>query len=188
MRTVPRHVQMRCAHCHRIFDWSATPDPTSVNRVYCCAKHRNAYLAGHTYHSAFDGWVFVLYFFVAAGVFILVLWTLLHPARGAPPEGVDPTSEEAQYFQSLKQPDTGVGCCSQADCHYWNGEWKLEGYHYWVLVDSGWQQVPDNKIIEPNTSPRGFAVLCFTESHEVDQNGTPLISVHILCWSPGTEA
>ena len=37
-------------------------------------------------------------------------------AGAAPPDGVDPGSPLAQWYRSLRTPDTGVSCCSVADC------------------------------------------------------------------------
>ena len=46
----------------------------------------------------------------------LVLFAAL-PAIAAPPPGTDPTSEMSEWYRGLRQPRTGFGCCSEADCH-----------------------------------------------------------------------
>ncbi len=45
---------------------------------------------------------------------ILAALLAASPANAAPPENADPAL--APWFQSLRQPETGMSCCDIADC------------------------------------------------------------------------
>jgi hypothetical protein len=83
----------------------------------------------------------------------------------APPDHPDPAL--APWFESLKQPGTGVSCCSVADCRTVEFRQDRDGYE--VLIDGRWKmsipfwlRVPPNRIIDRIDNPTNRAVVCFT--------------------------
>ena len=90
----------------------------------------------------------------SAGV-ALVLGSI--PARAAPPENVDPSL--APWFQSLRQPGTGILCCSLADCRVTSYRTTPSGYE--ALVDNRWLAVPPGRVLEHTANPTGRAIVCY---------------------------
>jgi hypothetical protein len=93
------------------------------------------------------------------------------PVLAAPPENADPNL--AQWFQGLQQPDTGVSCCSIADCRPVDSRVGPAGYE--VFLDDEWQPVPREKILQGKQNPLGRAVVCRSQA------------MGILCFVRGTE-
>ena len=94
------------------------------------------------------------------------------PAPAAPPPNADPAL--APWFQSLRQPETGMSCCDIADCR--PTEYRTVGDSYEVWVDNQWMTVPPRRILQRADNPVGRAVVCWTP-----QRG-------IMCFVRGTEA
>jgi hypothetical protein len=90
----------------------------------------------------------------------------------APPENADPNL--APWFESLKQPGSGVSCCSIADCR--PVEYRLVADGYEAYLDTRWVHVPDDKIIHGMSNPLARGVLCRSP-----------ISGTILCFVPASE-
>ena len=87
------------------------------------------------------------------------------PAVAGPPENADP--KLAPWFESLRQPGSGVPCCSIADCRTTEFRQDREGYEVliderWKLSSKFWLRVPDSRIIDKIDNPTGGAVVCFT--------------------------
>lgn len=80
------------------------------------------------------------------------------PAFARPPKGADMSL--APWFQSLRQPGTGMSCCSIADCR--PTDFRIEGGRYQAMVDGSWQDVPTETILERMDNPTGRAVVCYT--------------------------
>jgi len=78
---------------------------------------------------------------------------------GAPPPDADPAL--SPWFQSLKQPDNGVSCCSAADCR--PADFRTSGDGYEVWIDNRWQPVPPEKILQRADNPIGQAIVCWTK-------------------------
>jgi hypothetical protein len=79
-------------------------------------------------------------------------------AQADPPPNADPAL--APWFQSLHQPDTGISCCSIADCR--TTDYRTSGDDYEVLIDDKWTVVPKAKILHHIDNPVGRAVVCWT--------------------------
>ncbi len=94
------------------------------------------------------------------------------PAPAAPPPNADPAL--APWFQSLRQPETGMSCCDIADCR--PTEYRTVGDDYEVWVDNKCVTVPPRRILQRADNPVGRAVVCWTP-----QRG-------IMCFVRGTEA
>src|SRR5260370_29800658 len=59
------------------------------------------------------------------------------PAPAAPPPNADPAL--APWFQSLRQPETGMSCCDIADCR--PTEYRTVGDQYEVWIEDQWLPV-----------------------------------------------
>ena len=92
--------------------------------------------------------------------------------EAAAPENGEPSMHG--WFESLKQPGSGVSCCSIADCR--PVDYKLNGEGYEALIETRWMRIPDDKILHGKPNPTGRAVLCRSP-----------ISGTILCFVPASE-
>ncbi|HUB46134.1 MAG TPA: hypothetical protein VMB73_14205 [Acetobacteraceae bacterium] len=79
-------------------------------------------------------------------------------AEAHPPPNADMSL--APWFQSLKQPGTGMSCCSIADCR--QTDFRIQGGQYQALIDGEWRPVPPNAVLERTDNPTGRAVVCYT--------------------------
>jgi len=79
-------------------------------------------------------------------------------AFAAPPENADPSL--APWFQSLKQPGSGMGCCSIADCRPVDS--RVVGDHFEAIIQGQWVAVPPEKVLQYQPNPTGHAVACWT--------------------------
>jgi hypothetical protein len=79
-------------------------------------------------------------------------------ALAKPPAGTDYSL--APWFESLRQPGTGVSCCALADCR--TTDYRTEGDHYEALIDNKWVIVPPEKVLNRVDNPTGRAVVCYT--------------------------
>jgi hypothetical protein len=90
---------------------------------------------------------------------ILGLLLLSAPVRAAPPADADPAL--SPWFQSLRQPGTGVSCCSVADCRPVDYRTTASGYEVWI--ENRWQPVPPEKVLQRADNPVGRAIVCWTK-------------------------
>lgn len=108
----------------------------------------------------------------SAAMFAAVLVAAFAGQGGAaPPESSDPTL--APWIESLKQPGSGVSCCSIADCR--PTEYRLAPDGYEALLDAKWVRIPDERVLH-QSNPLGRAVVCRSP-----------ISGLILCFVPASE-
>lgn len=66
----------------------------------------------------------------------------------------------APWFQGLKQPGTGMSCCSIADCR--QTDFRARGDHYEAMIDGQWRTIPPDKVLNRTDNPTGRAVVCYT--------------------------
>jgi hypothetical protein len=92
--------------------------------------------------------------------------------RAAPPEQANP--ELHGWFESLKQPGSGISCCSIADCLPVDYKMETEGYE--ALIEARWVRIPGDKVLHGKPNPTGRAILCRSP-----------ISGTILCFVPAGE-
>lgn len=78
-------------------------------------------------------------------------------ARAAAPEDADPAL--TPWFQSLRQPGTGISCCSIADCRMTDYRTSATGYE--ALIDNKWLTVPPERILQHISNPTGRAIVCY---------------------------
>ena len=93
-------------------------------------------------------------------------------AQARPPENADMSL--APWFRSLRQPGTGISCCSIADCR--QTDFRIEGNNYQAKVDGHWTTVPKDRVLDRADNPTGRAVVCYTPY------------VGIMCFIKGPEA
>lgn len=75
------------------------------------------------------------------------------------------TAKEKQnrgdWFESLKQPNTGYSCCDISDCKQTIAEWRGNG---WVAKvpdrDGGFASIPPEKVLENPKTIDGEAYVC----------------------------
>jgi len=93
----------------------------------------------------------------------LAFWTaaavtgVASAAAAQPPDNADPSL--APWFQSLRQPGTGISCCSIADCRATEYRTGSDGYE--ALIDGAWLRVPEDKVLHRVDNPIGRAVVCY---------------------------
>jgi len=87
----------------------------------------------------------------------LLLLTL--PVQAAPPPDADPAL--SPWFHSLRQPGTGMSCCSIADCRPVDYRTTPNGYEVWI--EDRWWPVPPEKVLQRADNPVGRAVVCWTK-------------------------
>lgn len=99
-----------------------------------------------------------------------------------PPANFDPKLHG--WFESLKQPGTGIGCCSESDCRIMAPDhWRTTKDGYQIRVDTIWVDVPPDKILDHEPNPTGSPVACYRRGYG------PLNAarVFIYCFVRGTE-
>jgi hypothetical protein len=92
--------------------------------------------------------------------------------HAASPESADASMHG--WFESLKQPGSGVSCCSIADCR--PAEYRLAADGYEAYLDAQWVHVPDGKVLHGTSNPVGRGIVCRSP-----------ISGTILCFVPASE-
>lgn len=83
---------------------------------------------------------------------------LVGTAQAHPPKNAN--MSYAPWFRSLRQPGTGMSCCSIADCR--QTSFRIKGNHYEALIDGTWKTVPPDRILSRTDNPTGEAVVCYT--------------------------
>jgi hypothetical protein len=84
-------------------------------------------------------------------------------AMAKPPQNADPTL--APWFQSLRQPSTGISCCSLADCR--QVDYRIGSQGYEAFADNRWVTVPSDKVLQRTDNPTGRGVLCRTPGGDI---------------------
>jgi len=73
--------------------------------------------------------------------------------------------DRRQWFESLKVPGTGTGCCSIADCHRTKARLDARG-HWWAELRADWWAaakwvaVPPGRVLTDPRSIDGEAYVC----------------------------
>jgi len=93
----------------------------------------------------------------------MLLFLSVAGARAAPPPNADGTYRT--WFQSLRQPTTGLSCCSISDCRMTDYRSSQDGYE--VLLAGRWLLVPADKILRGIENPTGRAVVCAHPDGEI---------------------
>lgn len=66
--------------------------------------------------------------------------------------------DRGAWFESLKQPTTGMSCCSIADCRATQAEWR--GNRWYAIVMGDWVPIPDDRVLHDKPSIDGDAYVC----------------------------
>lgn len=105
-------------------------------------------------------------------IFAVVLASVAAAAVARPPPNADLRLQP--WFQSLRQPGTGMSCCAMADCR--PADFRVLGGHYQAFVTGKWEDVPPDVVIHRADNPTGRAIVCYTPYRG------------ILCFVKGPEA
>lgn len=62
------------------------------------------------------------------------------------------------WFESLKQPETGVSCCDTSDCRATRAEYRTG--QWWAEVLGRMTPIPSNKVLKTPLSFDGDAYVC----------------------------
>ncbi len=84
---------------------------------------------------------------------------LAMPLHAAPPPDADPAM--APWYHSLRQPGSGISCCSMADCR--PVDYRTVNDHYEAFIEGEWRPVPPEKVLTRADNPTGRAVVCWTK-------------------------
>ncbi len=90
---------------------------------------------------------------------LLACAMLAAPSRAAPPPDADPAM--APWFNSLRQPGSGISCCSIADCR--PVDYRVVDKHYEAYIEGEWRPVPPDKVLTRADNPTGRAIVCWTK-------------------------
>jgi hypothetical protein len=85
---------------------------------------------------------------------------VLSAGSGAARPPPDADMSLAPWFQGLRQPGTGMSCCSISDCR--QTEFRTAGNHYEAMIEGQWRAIPPDKILDGIDNPTGRAVVCYT--------------------------
>lgn len=100
-------------------------------------------------------------------VFLMVLGLAMSKAHARDPDGRYANSALSEWYRSLKQPDTGVSCCGEADAVEAD-EWRVhpDGSVTATVTDGrGYMpngmvvEVPPGKVLRGEANPTGHAIL-----------------------------
>ncbi len=113
---------------------------------------------------------------ILAILVLLLIGARWYAAAARPPENADPAL--APWFEGLRDPVDGGGCCSQADCRA--VEYRIAGDHYEVLIgkqfgddiEPHWEAVDPAHILQRTDNPTGRAIACWV----------PYLQPHVLCF------
>jgi hypothetical protein len=90
-----------------------------------------------------------------------------------------------RWYQGLKQPDTGTGCCSIADCRPYDS--RIVGDHYEILDHGRWLSVPNRAVLH-GENKAGAAVACLRTQWNYGFGPPPADFLPaILCFIPGPD-
>jgi len=89
---------------------------------------------------------------------VVALGSLAGMAKADPPPNSNMSL--APWFRSLKQPGTGMSCCSIADCR--QTDFRIQGGQYQALIEGQWRPIPPAAILRRTDNPTGRAVVCYT--------------------------
>jgi hypothetical protein len=106
---------------------------------------------------------------------------LASPAIARQPAGMAPDPGLHAWFESLRQPNSGLPCCSISDCHF--VVCAVRGDHYEIIVGGDHYTVPTVTIVSNVENPTGKAIACYTFA-PVLQGELPKDIVDILCFVP----
>jgi hypothetical protein len=108
-------------------------------------------------------------------------------AMAAPPPGSDPDGPLARWFESLRNPTSGMMCCSLADCR--PVDYRIGAGHYEVRLrrsielpdpPARWFTVPDDRVIRHHDNPTGEAIACYY----IERDESRITNVNFYCFLP----
>jgi hypothetical protein len=107
-------------------------------------------------------------------------------ANAAPPPGQPVDPEMHKWYESLKQPNTGAGCCSIADCRPFDS--RIVQDHYEIFINRQWLPVPTGVVLH-RENKAGVAIACLRTQWNYGFGPPPDgFSPDIMCFIPGPDA
>ena len=84
-------------------------------------------------------------------------------AHASPPPSASPAL--APWFQSLRDPVSGVSCCAEVDGHILSDDdWRTTNNGYQVRIKGEWLDVPPSRVLDRTDNPTGGAVVFYERS------------------------
>jgi len=99
---------------------------------------------------------------LALAAFLGIVWALTTAARGQEHQS------RADWFKSLRQPNTGYSCCDISDCKVLQAgdvDWQDGGWK--ANVDGEWTSIPEEKILTDKMHPEGLGVVCASPTRRI---------------------
>jgi hypothetical protein len=114
---------------------------------------------------------------------LLAVLAAAAPGRARPPANANPALHA--WFESLREPGTNLGCCSESDCHIMASEdVKQTRDGYQIRVRNLWVAVPNDKILQHQRNPSGGTVACYGPGRDAATQA----NVVVYCFVRGTDA
>jgi hypothetical protein len=110
---------------------------------------------------------------------VVFAFLLVSPAMARQPPGTTPDPGLHAWFESLRQPNSGLPCCSISDCHF--VAYTVVDGHYEIEVDGDRYAIPGGIIVSNIANPTGRAIACYTFVPVLRDDG-PKDIVDILCF------
>ncbi len=87
-----------------------------------------------------------------------------------------------EFYSKLRQPQTGISCCSQRDCRPAQHRQTNQGHEF--LINGEWVNVRQTKIIDNKLTPDGQSHWCGIDSQRFEHHtGRPITFCGIV--APG---
>ncbi len=87
-----------------------------------------------------------------------------------------------EFYSKLRQPQTGISCCSQRDCRPAQHRQTNQGHEF--LINGEWVNVAQTKIIDNKLTPDGQSHWCGIDSQRFEHHtGRPITFCGIV--APG---
>ena len=114
----------------------------------------------------------------------IILLVLMGSALAAPPEGMKPDPAMRDWYNSLKQPQTGDGCCSIADCRPFDS--RIVNDHYEIMLRGRWYTIPREAVLH-RENKAGMAIACLRTQWGPDFTPPADTTPDVMCFIPGPQ-
>lgn len=95
------------------------------------------------------------------------------------------SSAVREWFQSVKDPRTGIKCCDVSDGHLTDYVVKEDGT-YWVEIDGENVKVPPEAVISDSKNPFILGIVWYRRDNLYNRDYTvQTTQIYIRCFVPG---
>jgi hypothetical protein len=132
---------------------------------------------------------------IAASLLTAMLTVDRVTAYGAPPPGINPNSDEHQWWECHRQPlHSDVPCCSESDGHVLSdSEWRITSHGYQIKVEKRWFDVPPKAVLndtsacgpEPDAKQSMTAKVWYILKWDYSLQDDMVLQVEVLCFEAG---